>query len=730
MDKNILEKFNLSYSALSVFKQSPLQFYFAYLSDEEQTNEGMPVYGKAGNAVHEAIEHYIETKEKDLKKFWDKFEVDNFKGFNNSSLKIDSYQEMFENGTKYVDSILSVFEDPVITPEKKIEAVIYGIKVKAFIDLEIRHNGAITIKDWKTNSKNDHAMHKDQRLFYSWLYWKTENIIPECVWIYLKDNSLQEDNFSIEELEEFDSKIKYMITDLKERGFDISKYEPGEWKGPFNNYYNLCLDEVNKRINSNNPVINLEIKGNFVFITGPVDPVLESGLDFATKFDLPSKKHMQRVMAEKGKGFIDLNEIGTIHLYNKNYKCFPIGLMDKVMKIINDYGQYYNKQLSINLVDHRDGNIMNQKLYDDIPQTVNPNLRDYQQAAIHEFIKKETGIIQIATGGGKTWTAAEIIKIVAGRTLWIIDRKELLQQTKEALEKQIGTKIGVISGKTVDIQPITIATVQSLNSKLYDLIKYLYSVNFVVVDEFHKSAAETYQKVFAKLPNTKYRLGLTATPQRDDGKDPILFSILGGIIYKIETEELINLGYLVKPKIKFYQFPSNLIPYKSYQEEYAESIARCPFRNSTIAGIVEEYKDKKIMILTKQVDHGAELQKILGEAGFDNAHIHGSINEDFRKEIYKKFVKSELKILILTISIGAEGLDIPDLDVIINAAANAGDVKSIQILGRVLRTFQNKDDAYYIDFLDGGKYTYKHSMARMKVLKEQGHDITVITTGK
>jgi superfamily II DNA or RNA helicase len=240
------------------------------------------------------------------------------------------------------------------------------------------------------------------------------------------------------------------------------------------------------------------------------------------------------------------------------------------------------------------------------------------------------------------------------------------------------------------------------------------------VDEFHKSAAETYQKVFAKLPNTKYRLGLTATVKRDDGKEPILFSILNEIVCKITADELITMGFLIRPTIEFHKIES-LDIYDNYTEEYRQNIILDPARNEKILEIVEDHGNKKILILTKMVAHG----RMLNDAISDSGHIHGVLGKEKREKIFKDFKEGNINCLILTISIGAEGLDIPDLDVIINAAANKGDVKSIQILGRVLRKFNKKKEAIYVDFLDDSKYLKKHSKARMKVFKEQGHKVIV-----
>ena len=347
-------------------------------------------------------------------------------------------------------------------------------------------------------------------------------------------------------------------------------------------------------------------------------------------------------------------------------------------------------------------------------------IRKYQSEAVKVFMDKKQGIINIPTGSGKTLIAAEIIRQADTKTLWIIDRKELLQQTKKVLHELLEIPIGEISGDLFDIQDITIATVQSLNSRLFELLEYLYTISFVCIDEYHKSAAETYQKVFAKLPNTKYRLGLTATAQRSDGKTPILFSVLGEIIVKITTEELVKLGYLVKPEIRFYNLSGCDYFSTTYIEDYANNIVHNIERNKLIVKLVDKYKDKKILILTKSIPHG----KILNKEIPGSAHIHGKARN--REQNMQDFRDNKIRCMVMTVSIGAEGLDIPDLDIIINAGANKNDVKSIQVLGRVLRIFKNKDSALYIDFLDIGRHTRKHSEARIAAFKSEGHEVRVV----
>jgi len=724
--KNILKIFNLSYSSWSNFKQSEFQFFLNYIDKAEKTDEAIQVYGNAGNALHEALEDYINFKKETLKEKWIKYDIDNKTGIAGHKLKFDDYQKMLENGKKIIDNN----KHKNIITEEKFEKEIYGINMKGFFDVIIRtDDGKIIIMDWKSNSKHSNELHEDQRLFYSWYIWKTENIIPYCEWHYLKHNVTyplfeNDRQFSVMKLKSFDEKIKRFILEIQDKGFNKDNYSLGNYKNPFNQYYITCRDEETRRLDKTKINITLEIKGHFVFLTDLIPKILEQGIDKRTKFNLQNKFFIQKYALKHNKGLVNIDDIGVMHLFNRNKKCFPIGLLPKVKKIINEYFEYYKKIGTINIIDHRDEKILNQKI--ELPDVFDDKkIRDYQQDAIDIFLKKKLGVIQIATGGGKTFTAGKIIKKIKAKTLWICDRKELLNQTKEALEKQLGIKIGIISGRELKICDITIATIQSLNTKISKLKDYLYNINFVIVDEFHKAAAETYQKVFAKLPNTQYRLGLTATPTRDDGKEPILFSILNEVIYTTHSQDLIKKGYLINPELCFLKYKDNPEIYEKYNEEYEYNIINNVKRNNIILDLIKKNKDKKILILTKSVKQGSIIQ--------DNSkikcnHIYGDLAKKEREKKYKDFVKCKKGILIITISIGSEGLDIPDLNMIINAAANKGDVKSIQILGRVLRTAVEKKSAIYYDFFDNGKWTKKHSRARVKVFENQGYKIKFINS--
>lgn len=711
--------FKISYSAWSLYKKSQLEFYFKYIAKAKPTNTTFQVYGDAGNVVHKSVEEYIKNTFELFDHNWEIYKIDEQTGFCGAKLSKKKYREMFDVAIVNINDLKNKgFE---LITEKKILYKFYDELFIGFIDLIYEDKGGVYLQDWKTNSTTSYKMHEDQRIFYSWLISKIEKYdFIDTKWYYLKQNIIHGKKYDDEDIKKFDNIMQEFIIELTNKGNDISKYEIGNYKNPFNCYYDLCKNEAEMRNDKSNSII-LEILGNQVLIKNAPKKLL-NGIDLATRFDLPNKYWMQKKVKEKG-GFINLDEIGRVHLFNQRHKCFPIGLLKKVKSLIAQYNEHYKTDLSVQTQDKRDQTVMNYSFDSEFLYFEDKKLRKYQHDGLLAFCKHNFGIIKMPTGSGKTFLATEIIKVYSAKTLWICDRKELLIQTKNALEEVLGEKIGIISDGTADLsKQITIATIQSLKSKLEYLRPFLYNINFAIVDEYHKAAAESYQIVFQQIPNTKFRLGITATTERDDGKTPILQSILGDIIYSVNVQDLINQGYLMKPSIIFLKIPRiGFNPKQTYTEDYKENIVFSMYRGNTIQKIVNDNYIKKIIILTKSVEHGKMLKKAIPLS----RHIHGRSGKDIRKKDMEEFRNNKYHVLIMTQSIGKEGLDIPDLDIIINAAANKGQTASIQVLGRVLRIAKNKKSAIYYDFVDVGVYTHKHSIARIKALEKEEHEVKI-----
>lgn len=712
----------LSHSQIEVFENCKRNYFYKYVQKFKE-REVETKWMHFGSAMHKVLEDFYSSKNPD----WQNNLIERWKDY-----KLEGRMDFNLFKTCVINAIFLAPKCNKV--EEKFFINIDDFSFVGFVDILNEDTGEIL--DWKSGSFSQDKVdsYKRQLITYCYLYYKRYEKMPSTASLFFNkvnkkitffvEKEKKRDNISYQEILDYEGYVKIIARDIEERKKKELKEELWEQNTKaclFCGYKYLCF-------NSGDIMrFKITIQNGLCFLSGHVNEYLLEGIDRATRFDLKNKHFMQEMILRKNRGRRPNNflDIGTVHLFNKRYKAFGIGMIPKIKTLLEDYCEFNKKKLYLEIEDKRESTITEKKL-NIMPAKLKTEkeLRPYQIESIESFINfGGIGYLEIATSGGKTLVTAELIRLLDTPTLWIIDRKELLYQTKEEFEAVLGIECGIIGDGELNIKDITLATIQTLNKKCLDkdeeIKKYLNSVNFVIVDEGHHAASSSYNIVFKDLINTKYRLGTTGTAKRDDCMEPIMFSLLGEIIYKISAEELIALGYLMKPEVTFYKLNKECERKYEYAEDYRASIVENEERNDLIIKIAEENKDKKILILTKLIDHG----EALNEAIKGSFYIHGSLDKEKRKEYMRQFKENDAGVLIATISIASEGINIPDLHMIINAGANKGDVKSVQVLGRVLRKIEDKKDAKYIDFLDVGKFTKKHSNARIKILKKEGHSI-------
>lgn len=243
-------------------------------------------------------------------------------------------------------------------------------------------------------------------------------------------------------------------------------------------------------------------------------------------------------------------------------------------------------------------------------------LRDYQQEATENLQKmredgKTIALLYNATGVGKTITAATDAKAVGGRTLFLVNALKLASQAKETFAK-VWPKatLGEYTGSQKDMtQTVIFATVQSISK---DLEKFSPTdFDYLIVDECHHAAANTYQKIFTYF-HPKFILGLTATPERSDGED--MLELFQNVAHKMDLKTAVERGVLVpircvrvKTNIDLTDVRINGIKYNSQD---LESKLFIPERNQLIVDTYLKYVNgKKTVIFCASVDHAAEIAK-------------------------------------------------------------------------------------------------------------------------
>ncbi|XPV68017.1 MAG: TOTE conflict system archaeo-eukaryotic primase domain-containing protein [Halarcobacter sp.] len=314
------------------------------------------------------------------------------------------------------------------------------------------------------------------------------------------------------------------------------------------------------------------------------------------------------------------------------------------------------------------------------------DLRDEQKIAISNITKSNFGICVAPPGFGKTLIGAKMFEQRACTTLIIVNKNMLLDQWRQRFVDYFGYNkkdIGFLGkGKNSLNGNIDVATMQSLKNSPDVINDY----SFVIVDECHHIPAITFEQIVKQFFG-KYILGLSATPNRKDGLEPILFQQLGKVVYEHKKKRTFN----NKLKVVKTDFTSTSDNYSTLINE----VCLDEDRNNLIIKQLIEYNDRKILVLTDRIEHINILEKKLLEKNISFVSIHGSLS---KKEQNEKMSLVESKNLILaTSSYFGEGIDFPHLNTIVFATPISYYGRLVQYLGRIGRGNQ---ECLAIDFLD------------------------------
>ncbi len=239
-------------------------------------------------------------------------------------------------------------------------------------------------------------------------------------------------------------------------------------------------------------------------------------------------------------------------------------------------------------------------------------LRKDQKAAVREMLKHELGVLCAPTAFGKTVTAAALIARRKVSTLVLVHRTELLRQWQERLtgflELPKGCLGAIGGGKKKPSGKIDIAVMQSL-SRREDLGELLDQYGQIIIDECHHLSAFSFEMILKQV-KAKYVVGLTATPIRRDGHQPIIFMQCGPIRHSADRPETAPTQLEVWPKV----LPAPEISPDSPIQEVFRILANDAERNRRIAKDVRAaYREgRKVLVLTERTDH---LSTVVGGAG-------------------------------------------------------------------------------------------------------------------
>jgi superfamily II DNA or RNA helicase len=348
-------------------------------------------------------------------------------------------------------------------------------------------------------------------------------------------------------------------------------------------------------------------------------------------------------------------------------------------------------------------------------------LRLDQEMAVSAMLTHDTGVLCAPTAFGKTVTAAALIARRGVNTLVLVHRTELLKQWQERLQAFLGVGKGVVGtiggGKAKPTGKIDIAVMQSL-SRQGEVNALVENYGHVIVDECHHVGAVSFDNIL-KRTKARYVLGLTATPIRRDGQQPIIFMQCGPIRYTAAKPETAPHELQVVPRPMHRQID---MPEGAGIQDIFRRLASDPERTAAIAAdTVSTYgQGRKVLVLTERTEHLDAIQGALAQQLPRLFVLHGRMPKKQRA-----FLLAELnalpsdapRVLLATGKLVGEGFDHPPLDTLILAMPISWKGTLQQYAGRLHREHATKTDVRIIDYMDTGHPT----LMRMWDKRERGY---------
>lgn len=396
----------------------------------------------------------------------------------------------------------------------------------------------------------------------------------------------------------------------------------------------------------------------------------------------------------------------TRSAYNLRTYRFPTGLVPRVVARL------------------RALKIEPEQVRDYIPTTVTkPEIPDWafdhQREAVTTALTTKRCLIQAPAGSGKTYTLAFLASAFPeAQILVTIHSSDIFKGLYQTFSEYFQEPIGQIGDKKKNWQRITIGMQKSLALYAHtDFKERLQNIDVLLTDECHHFGCSEGLKVSLACPKTSYRVGVSATVKRTDGADFLVEGAFGPLALVIPESKMVALGVIHAPKACFVPVPALELKtvvdieraWSSNPREgfYQEGIVRNLQRNQLVVELLLAFLDSptrggNALLLVERIEHGQELQKLLAARGKRVEFIEGTNTKSAVRDKWLEALKRQEIDALISSAILDEGVDIPGLEVIFNAAGGSCERAVVQRAGRPGRIDRvgNKTRCLYIDFDD------------------------------
>ena len=374
-------------------------------------------------------------------------------------------------------------------------------------------------------------------------------------------------------------------------------------------------------------------------------------------------------------------------------------------------------------------------------------MRPYQKRALELWDKAgRRGVIVLPTGAGKTVIGMKAIELVNKPTIVVVPTLDLLQQWREKIEDEMGVHVGVYGGGENTVGAVTVSTYDSAFLRAAELGNRF---DFLLFDETHHLPSESFKQI-AEMFTARYRMGLTATYEREDMLHLELPRLIGGVVYRLDPEDLAGkyLSHYELERITVELTPEERAEYDREYGRFTDYLERNKIwltspasfkrfimrtakdpearqallaRNRAIqiafnsdakidrlGEILRENPDERILIFTQHNDLVYRISR-----RFLLPFITHITKKEERSEVLKWFREGRFRAIV-TSKVLDEGIDVPEASIGVIVSGTGSSREFIQRLGRLLRKSETKGRARLIELVSSNTSETRTSARRKR----------------
>ena len=396
---------------------------------------------------------------------------------------------------------------------------------------------------------------------------------------------------------------------------------------------------------------------------------------------------------------------------------YPIAFRDRVASILREFGYL------VRLVDGQ---------YRRVSYSPRFRLLSFQEEAVERWVASGMrGTVVMPTGSGKSFVGLAAIARAGVSTIVFATTRELAEQWVRRIREFLGVSPGLLGGGEQQVRDVTVVTYASAVRHVDELIGRF---GLAVFDEAHHVPAETFKEVALRL-DSPMRLALSATPEREDGNEHLIYEAVGPVVYATTYSELVRYG-LVVPVRHYRVFvelgQDEVTRYRAVavgsgnvillRNVAAQASAKIP-----VAGRIAEFEaslGSKVLVFTQFVEQARAVYELL--RGRVRAELVTSETSDsHRARAFRLFADGSVRVLVTT-TVLDEGIDVPDANVAVIVSGTGSRRQMIQRIGRVVRATQDKYEARVYELVT--KNTVEEALSESRhfsdyVVEEECRDV-------